>query len=95
MISARRFSHPYDGLLHPESTALLVVDLQENFLSSTGCFARSGHDPTPLRAILPAVNALIRKARSVGMQVVHAWQRYRADLADMTPYERWRRPGGA
>ncbi|SDI79067.1 hypothetical protein SAMN05216605_11770 [Pseudomonas abietaniphila] len=66
MISARRFSHPYDGLLHPESTALLVIDLQENFLSSTGCFARSGYDPTPLRAIFPAMSAWICNARSVG-----------------------------
>lgn len=91
MISAHPFSYPYDGQLRPECTALLVIDLQEDFLSSTGYFARSGYDPTPLRAILPAVNALIRKARSVGIQVIHTRQGYRADLADMTPYEKWRR----
>jgi len=91
MISARPFNYPYDGQLHPECTALLVIDLQEDFLSSTGYFARSGYDPTPLRAILPAVSALIRKARSVGIQVIHTRQGYRADLADMTPYEKWRR----
>jgi nicotinamidase-related amidase len=91
MISAQPFDYPYDGRLDPGTTALLVIDLQEDFLSNTGYFARSGYDPTPLRAILPTVNRLIEKARSVGIQIIHTRQGYRADMADMTPYERWRR----
>ncbi|MBK5354499.1 cysteine hydrolase [Pseudomonas sp. TH41] len=91
MITAQPFNYPYDGKLVPAATALLVIDLQEDFLSNTGYFARSGYDPTPLRAILPTVNQLIRKARSVGIQVIHTRQGYRGDLADMTPYEKWRR----
>lgn len=91
MITAQPFNYPYDGRLVPAATALLVIDLQEDFLSNTGYFARSGYDPAPLRAILPTVNQLIQKARSVGIQVIHTRQGYRGDLADMTPYERWRR----
>lgn len=91
MISARPFDFPYDGRLDPKTTALLVIDLQEDFLSTTGYFARSGYDPSPLRAILPTVNRLIQRARSSGIQIIHTRQGYRADLADMTPYEKWRR----
>ncbi len=91
MISARPFDFPYDGNLDPARTALIVIDLQDDFLSSTGYFARQGYDPAPLRAIIPAVNRLIGACRSAGIRVIHTRQGYRADLADMTPYEKWRR----
>lgn len=90
-IKARPYDYPYDGRLDPSVVALLVVDLQVDFLSPDGYFARKGYDPAPLRAILPAVNAVIEAARAAGCLVVHTRQGYRADLADMTPYERWRR----
>ncbi|UCI08528.1 cysteine hydrolase family protein [Mesorhizobium sp. B1-1-8] len=91
MITATPFDFPYDGRLVPESTALLVIDMQEDFLSPTGYFARKGYDSTPLRAILPTVKRLIAAARAAGLTVVHTRQGYRADMADMTPYETWRR----
>lgn len=90
-IPARPFPYPYDGRLPAAATALLVIDLQRDFLSPDGYFARKGYDPAPLRAILPAVNRLIEAARAAGLLIVHTRQGYRADLADMTPYERWRR----
>ena len=91
MIEATPFDFPYDGPLVPHQPALLVIDLQEDFLSPTGYFARKGYDPSPLRAILPAVNRLIAVARAAGLTIVHTRQGYRADMADMTPYEKWRR----
>ncbi|TIU48041.1 MAG: cysteine hydrolase [Mesorhizobium sp.] len=90
-IRSRPFDYPYDGNLDPNVTALLVIDLQVDFLSSDGYFARKGYDPAPLRAILPTVNALIDAARAAGCLILHTRQGYRADMADMTPYERWRR----
>ncbi|RUW03181.1 MULTISPECIES: isochorismatase family cysteine hydrolase [unclassified Mesorhizobium] len=91
MIRATPFDFPYDGMLVPQDTALLVIDLQEDFLSPTGYFARKGYDPSPLRAILPTVNRLIAAARAAGLAIVHTRQGYRADMADMTAYEKWRR----
>jgi biuret amidohydrolase len=90
-IGARPFGFPYDGRLDAGATALLVIDLQIDFLSADGYFARKGYDPAPLSAILPNVNRLIAAARSAGLLIVHTRQGYRADLADMTAYERWRR----
>ena len=91
MIAARPFDYPYDGNLLPQATALVVIDLQEDFLSQDGYFARSGYDPAPLRAIIPTVNRLIAAARAAGLHVIHTRQGYRGDMADMTPYEKWRR----
>ena len=91
MIKAIPFDFPYDGKLVAENTALLVIDLQQDFLSTTGYFAKQGYDPTPLRAILPVVSRLIAAARAAGLRVIHTRQGYRGDMADMTPYEKWRR----
>lgn len=91
MISATPFDYPYDDNLDARTTALVIIDLQEDFLSTTGYFARQGYDPAPLRAILPAVNQLIGACREAGIRIIHTRQGYRADLADMTPYEKWRR----
>jgi nicotinamidase-related amidase len=90
-IKANPFDYPYDGKLEPGRTALLVIDLQIDFLSQNGYFARKGYDPSPLRSILPNVNAVIAAARGAGCLVVHTRQGHRDDLADMTPYARWRR----
>jgi nicotinamidase-related amidase len=90
-IKARPFNFPYDGKLVPERAALLVIDMQQDFLSNDGYFARKGYDPAPLRAILPAVNNVIAAARDSGCTIIHTRQGYRADLADMTEYERWKR----
>ena len=91
MIKATPFDFPYDGRLVPANTALIVIDLQEDFLSTTGYFAKQGYDPTPLRAILPTVGRLITAARAAGLRIIHTRQGYRSDMADMTPYEKWRR----
>jgi nicotinamidase-related amidase len=90
-IAARPFQFPYDHNLDPAHTALLVIDLQVDFLSTSGYFALKGYDPTPLRTILPKVNAVIGAARSAGCLILYTRQGNRADLADMTPYARWRR----
>jgi biuret amidohydrolase len=91
MIKATPFDFPYDGRLVPGNTALIVIDLQEDFLSTSGYFAKQGYDPSPLRAILPTVNRLIAAARAAGLLIIHTRQGYRGDMADMTPYEKWRR----
>src|SRR5258708_5425231 len=62
-IPARPFDFPYDRRLDPAAVALLVIDLQVDFLSPDGYFAHKGYDPAPLRAILPNVNRLIGAAR--------------------------------
>lgn len=90
-VRARPFDFPYDGRLDPATTALLVIDLQLDFLSNDGYFARKGYDPRPLRAILPTVNAVIDTLRNAGCHVIFTRQGYRADLAELTDYERWRR----
>jgi len=93
-IKARPFDFPHDGKLDPKQLALLVIDLQIDFVSPDGYLAKRGYDVAPIRKILPTVRAVIEAVRGVGGLVVYTRQGYRADLADMTPYERFRRQRG-
>jgi nicotinamidase-related amidase len=83
VIRGRPSDFPAEGDLDPSSTAVLVIDLQVDFLSEDGYLARKGYDTAPLRAILPSVNAVIESARKAGCLVVHTRQGHRADLADV------------
>jgi nicotinamidase-related amidase len=90
LIKARPFDYPYDGGLDPARTAVLAIDLQVEFLSSDGYFARKGYDPAPLRAVIEPVKRLTDAARDAGCLVVWTRQGYRADLADASDYDHWR-----
>jgi len=90
LIKARPFDYPYDGRLDPARTAVLAIDLQVEFLSSEGYFARKGYDPAPLRAVIEPVKRLTDAARDAGCLVIWTRQGYRADLADVSDYDHWR-----
>lgn len=89
-IRARPFDFPFDGRLDPARTALLAIDLQDDFLSDGGYFARKGYDPVALRAIVPLIARLADAARAAGVLVIWTRQGFRADMADVTAYDRWR-----
>lgn len=90
MIHATPFDFPYDGALDPSRTAVLAIDLQVDFLSPAGYFARKGYDPTPLREVIGPVKRLTDAAREAGCLVIWTRQGFRADLADTNDYDRWR-----
>jgi biuret amidohydrolase len=85
VIRGRPSDFPGEADLDPTATALLVIDLQVDFLSEDGYLAGKGYDTAPLRAILPNVNAVIDSARAAGCLIIHTRQGHRADLADVMP----------
>ena len=62
-IDARPYGFPFDQKLDPAKTALLVIDMQVDFLSPDGNFAKQGYDPAPLRGIITPLNRVIAAAR--------------------------------
>ncbi len=54
----------------PEHTALLVIDMQNDYCSPGGASARIGCNLSSIRAIVPRVRALIAAARCVQIPVV-------------------------
>ncbi len=74
--------------LVPERTALLVIDMQRDFIDPEGAAALAGADTAPLAAIVPAVARLLAAARAAGLLVVHTREGHRPDLSDLTDAKR-------
>ncbi len=56
--------------VNPEHTALLIVDLQNDFVHPEGAFAKMGVDVSMFQAIAPRVIDLAARARRVGVPVI-------------------------
>ena len=77
-VPARPLSFP----LSPVTTAVVVVDMQNDFASPGGMFDRAGIDISGIQAIVPAVQAVLVAAREAGLAVVYLKMGFHADLVD-------------
>jgi nicotinamidase-related amidase len=73
--------------------ALVIIDMQRDFLEAGGFGAALGNDVAPLAAIVPTVRALLDACRARGVPVVHTMEGHRPDLADCPPAKRARGRG--
>ncbi|MCD5996181.1 cysteine hydrolase [Pseudomonas sp. CDFA 602] len=69
----------------PSSTALVIIDMQRDFLEPGGFGASLGNDVAPLQAIVPTVQRLLALARAQNMTVIHTRESHGSDLADCPP----------
>lgn len=76
---------PYPLTFDPRHTALLMIDMQRDFLELGGFGAMLGNDVSLLRsAIIPCQN-LLAAARSAELFVIHTREGHRPDLSDAPP----------
>lgn len=81
---------PFPFRFDPATTALLVIDMQRDFIEEGGFGAALGNDVRPLAAIVPTVARLLAGARSAGLPVLHTRECHRPDLSDCPPSKRAR-----
>lgn len=89
-IPATPYDWPHDGNLRPESTALIIIDVQRDFTDPQGYIASLGYDAIPARALIPAIVALRAAMAAWGALIVHTREGHRPDLADLPPQKAWR-----
>lgn len=76
-------ARPQAITLDPAHTAVLVVDMQNDFGSPGGMFHRAGIDISGIqRAVAPTARVL-RAAREAGMGIVYVKMAYQPDLSDL------------
>jgi len=86
---------PYAYEFEPTRTALVVIDMQNDFCAPGGFGELLGNDITPTRAIIPVIRRLLSAAREAGLTIVHTREGHLPDLSDCPPakLERSRRQG--
>jgi nicotinamidase-related amidase len=76
---------PYDYSFESATTALVVIDMQRDFVEPGGFGEALGNDVSLLAAIVPTVARLLKTCRAAGMTVIHTREAHRPDLSDCPP----------
>lgn len=83
-------AQPFDFSFDPAHLALIVIDMQRDFIEPGGFGATLGNDVSLLSAIVPTVERLIEAFRSAGLPIIHTRECHRPDLSDCPPAKRLR-----
>jgi nicotinamidase-related amidase len=87
---------PYSFDFKLGSTALIIIDMQNDFCSRGGFGEVLGNDITPTRAIIPMIQQLLQSARDAGVLIVHTREGHLPDLTDCPPAKlAWSKRQGA
>jgi nicotinamidase-related amidase len=78
VVSALPFSYHFD-LSH---TALVVIDMQNDFCCKGGFGEALGNDVSPAEAIIPKVQSILSGCRALGMTIIHTREGHLPDLSD-------------
>jgi biuret amidohydrolase len=76
---------PYPYVFPPGKTALVVIDMQRDFIEPGGFGAALGNDVSRLSAIIPTVAKLLAVFRDREWPVIHTREAHKPDLSDCPP----------
>jgi len=85
-IAARPFSYQFEL----DHTALVIIDMQRDFIERGGFGEALGNDVSRLAAIVPTVSRLLHTWRAAGGLVLHTREAHKSDLSDCPPAKRLR-----
>ncbi|MEA2154259.1 MAG: hypothetical protein QOE11_399 [Solirubrobacteraceae bacterium] len=76
---------PYPFSLDPATTALVIIDMQRDFLLPGGFGALLGNDVSMLTKVIEPLAEVLAAARAAEMMVIHTREGHRPDLSDCPP----------
>lgn len=79
--AAEPFALPFD----PQRTALVMIDMQRDFVEPGGFGEALGNDVSLVRSAIEPCKRVLAAARAAGLLVVHTREGHRPDLTDCPP----------
>jgi nicotinamidase-related amidase len=86
-------AQPYDFDLQPARAALLIIDMQRDFIEPGGFGAMLGNDISQLQRTIKPLETLLAAARAAGLMVMHTREGHKPDLSDLHEAKRVRGKG--
>src|ERR1700722_2265019 len=84
------YAEPYSFEFVPSQCALLIIDMQRDFLEPGGFGEMLGNDVSQLRRTIEPNRKLLAEWRAAGLQVIHPREGHRPDLTDLPPAKKIR-----
>ena len=78
-------AEPYPFTFDPATTALVIIDMQRDFVEPGGFGETLGNDVSHLQAVVPPLKKVLETARAVGLTVIHTREGHVPDLSDCPP----------
>ncbi|MGJ6960440.1 cysteine hydrolase family protein [Streptosporangium sp. G11] len=78
-------AEPYVYGFDPRHTALLLIDMQRDFVEPGGFGETLGNDVSMLRRVIPPLQEVLAATRAAGMTVIHTREGHLPDLSDCPP----------
>jgi ureidoacrylate peracid hydrolase len=86
----RLFAKPDSISIDVSKTAVIVVDMQNDFGSKGGMFDRAGINLTPIQNVIKPIAKVLDAARGAGIKIIYLKMGFTKDLAEMgTEEEQW------
>ncbi len=83
-------AEPYAFEFEPATCALVIIDMQRDFVDPGGFGEALGNDVSLLRRAIAPTQKVLAAARAGGLFVVHTREGHRPDLADLPPSKKLR-----
>ena len=84
------YAWPHDSSLSPHTTALLIIDMQRDFLSVGGYLDSQGYSPARFQSIIPRLVSLLSSFRRAGFPIFHTREGHASHLATISSREKHR-----
>jgi len=91
--NANPYPWPYNGMLHPSNTAIIVIDMQKDFMEEGGYMSFCNPTFKPHTEIIKPIYDLLTYFRKWGYHIIHTREGHEPNMMDLPANKYWRSRG--